>query len=484
MDSPVQEMRTTSSNRKSLYPKLVPVLFSGIFLILSPFLLTPSGMQEEGLITLAILFFAISLWFTAIIPAAIASLAIITLFPLFDVLSFEEATSGLGKEVIYLIIAVLIMGIAVEKSGLDKRLAYTMLLLAKGNTRLIIFYLLAVAFVLTFIIPNGFGRLTVLLPVATGLITVMRKESGENIGKGIMLAITYAPWVCVAMVMTASTGAIYAASLFDTVLGFNWSYLHWLIVMLPVSLLSLFCLWLIILWLYPPSSRESKEGAAFSLEEKKKLGPMSAAEKKVLLLYAILISLWMTKELHQFSIALSAVLVVIFLFIPGIQLITWKEAKREVDWGVPLIFATGFTLAYAFEKSGVVTWLAEQGNNILNDLPAFLLALSLMVIFVIIRLGFINFAAMVASLMPVALTFAKNTAYNPVWLGMICVVASSLSFLFPSQSIGNMTTFSLGYYTSQDMFKVGGLLTLSIIFITLLLAFIYWPLVDLPILAN
>lgn len=477
-----EEKRTITSDQTRLGRKLVAVLFFGLFLILSPFLPTPSGMHEEGLITLAILFFAISLWFTAIIPAAVASLAIIVLFPLFGVLTFEEATRGLGKEVIYLIIAVLIMGAAVEKSGLHKRLAYNILLLAKGNTRLIIFSLIAVAFVLTFFIPNGLGRLSVVLPIANGLISVMREESGENIEKALMLAISCAPWVCVAMVMTASSGALYAASLFETVLGFSWSYLHWMIVMLPGSILALCCLWLIIIWLYPPLSKSSIKGQAYSQAEKKKLGSISASEKKIILFYLILITLWLTKEVHHLSIAMSAVIVVIFLFAPGIQLIGWQEAKREVDWGVPLIFAAGFTLAYAFEQSGVVLWLAQQGTIFLNDLPISLLALSLMLIFGIIRLGFINFAAMIASLMPVALTFAKNTAYNPVWLGMICVVASGLCFLFPSQSIGNMTIFSLGYYTSQDMLKVGGLLTVSIIVITLLLAFLYWPLVGLPIL--
>lgn len=55
----------------------------------------------------------------------------------------------------------------------------------------------------------------------------------------------------------------------------------------------------------------------------------------------------------------------------------------------------------------------------------------MMILFVVIRLVYTNYAAMVASLMPIALTFAVSTPYNPVWLGMLCLVASSIAFMVP-----------------------------------------------------
>ncbi|WP_221567224.1 anion permease [Alkalihalobacillus sp. TS-13] len=103
-----------------------------------------------------------------------------------------------------------------------------------------------------------------------------------------------------------------------------------------------------------------------------------------------------------------------------------------------------------------------------------------MILFVLIRIVFTNFTAAAASLMPVALTVAIGSPFNPVWLGMICVVASSTSYLFPSQSAGNMTTYSLGYYSGRDMLILGLILTLVIIVFTLVAAFTYWPLLGIP----
>lgn len=180
-------------------------------------------------------------------------------------------------------------------------------------------------------------------------------------------------------------------------------------------------------------------------------------------------------------ISMSAVLVAILLFLPGVNIIGWKDAKKEIDWGIPLLFAAGFTLALALDRSGVVYAMQVLIDHYLNSLSGFILPLILMILFVLIRMFFTNFTAMVASLMPVALSFASASSFNPVWLGMICVVASSAAYLFPSQSAGNMTTFATGYYKSGDMLMLGTCITLLLMVTTLIFAYIYWPLVGIPI---
>lgn len=174
-------------------------------------------------------------------------------------------------------------------------------------------------------------------------------------------------------------------------------------------------------------------------------------------------------------------IILVCLFLPGINLLKWKESVQRVDWGVPLIFSAGFAIAKAFEKSGVVYLLSDTAVAHLTDLSIFTLSVILMLLFVFIRLCFTNFNAIVATLMPVVLTFAVSTPYNPLWLGMLCLVASSLAFLVPTQSIGSMITFGLGYYTNMDMLKAGGLLTMLIMIITLCCSFFYWPWLGLPI---
>jgi len=441
-------------------------------------------MVNPVILSLLILFIAIFLWFTKLIPPAITSFVVIFLFSVFGILTFEESASSLGEGNIWLIIAMLTMGITVEQTNLDKRLAFHILALAKGSVRLILLYLIVISFLLSFFIPNAVGRLTVLLPLGLGIINTIQnsnnsKDDIQNIAKSVILTITFAPYISTIGLMTASSGAIYAVGLFETMLNYTWSYLYWMAVMIPIVLVTLFIFWLILIWKFPIKITKVEESYYYFNEEKSKLGSLTIPEKKLILLYLLLILLWITKGLHHMSIPMSALFVVILLFIPGINLVKWSDVRNKIDWSIPLLFSAGFTLAKGLESGGVVAWLSSLATSKLNGLSALAMVITIIVVVIIIRIGFTNYTAMVASLMPVALTFAVGTPYNPVWLGMVFMVAGSVAFLFPQQSIGSMTTYALGYYTSKDMLVVGGLLTIVIAVITVLAAFFYWPLLGL-----
>ncbi|WP_085524378.1 SLC13 family permease [Tuberibacillus sp. Marseille-P3662] len=461
--------------------KVIFIYISFLFILLSLFVPPSPGMEQTGWRCLAIVFFAMTLWFTELLHAAITSLIVIGVFPLFKVLTFEEAASGLGNEIIWLIISMLIMGAAVKETHLDQRLALFMLSIANGKIKLILLNFIILAFLLTFIIPNAMGRLTVLLPIALSFIHAFENKLSGNFSKSMIFIVTFVPYICTISLITGSGGSIYAVSLFDSMLGFQWGYVHWLIVMMPITLTVLFLFWLLLLWLFPVKVIRLKHVDLYILEERNQLGPISASEKKLMGLYLLLLGLWVTKEWHHMSISLSAVLVVIFLFVPGFDILKWNKVRKEINWGVPLLFAAGFTIAHALDESGVVQWMTVLIKDYLQNFSGVTLPLIMMLLFVSIRLCFTNFTAMVASLMPVALTFAVGSSFNSVWLGMVCVVASSTSYLFPSQSAGNMTTFTTGYYTSRDMFVIGSFLTIIIILVTLVLAFIYWPMVGVNI---
>lgn len=456
------------------------VFLAALLLMASPFFPVPEGMGEKGWSAFFLLTLTIALWGTKWVPAPIVSMVVVALSALLGILTFEEAAVELGNETIWLIIAMLMMGTVLEKFQLDKRVAYHMLLWANGKVKWTLFNLFATGFILTFFIPNAVGRLTVLLPIAQGIIAAMGQQGGKNLSKSMILCITFVPYVATIATMTGASGSIYAVGLFQSMLGYSWSYLHWVIVMVPMTVVILLLLWGLLLWLYPANVTEVASSRDYVQEEVRKLGP-SKQEVKLICLYLLLILLWATKEIHGLSIALCAILVLISLFLPGIRLAEWKPMMKGMDWGIPFLFVAGFTLANTLEKGGFVQWVLTLGTQYLSPLSSVTLALAMLGVFVVIRLVFTNYTAMAATLMPVALTFAMGTSFNPMWLGMLCLVACSIGFLLPIQSIGNMMTFSMGYYTNRELFISGGLLTILVLVVTVLAAFFYWPMVGLPI---
>ncbi len=438
-------------------------------------------LDGQGFGALAVLALAIVLWLTKALPSAITSLLVMVLVPLFGILSFEQAAQSLGQEEIWLIISMLMMGSAVEKYGLDRRLAYNVLLLSRGNVRLVVGFFIAIAFVLTFFTPNALGRLTVLYPVSVGLIEAMKNSTGPNFGKLIMLAVTFAPYMSSISLITAAGGTIYSVGLFDSMLGYKWGYLEWMAVILPMTVVVLILFWLVLLWLFPPERAVLDEGVKYFRKEQAKLGPIRSEEKKLIIMYGLLAMLWVTSEFHGMSVAHSGLLVVTLLFLPGIGLLTWKEAVKKVDWGIPFLFAAGFALAGALQGSGVTAWGAVVMSRLTVNLSPEWHAIILFVLFVAVRLFFTNYTAMVASLLPVALTFAVASGANPLWLGMIAVVASSTGYFIPTQSAGSMMTFTTGLYTGREYFIVGTFITILFFIVTMAVAFFYWPVIGLSV---
>lgn len=192
-------------------------------------------------------------------------------------------------------------------------------------------------------------------------------------------------------------------------------------------------------------------------------------------------TLWVTKDIHHVPLALSGILVVAMLFMPGIELLYWNEVANKTDWGIILVFAAGFSIADAFVTSRVTDWLTLIAGDLVGSLSAFWLTVFLFISFVIIRVGFVNYTMMIAALMPVVFSLANATNLNTLWLSLIILIASSMCFMLPMQTINSMATFSLGYHTPMEHFKVGVFLTLITIVISITLAFYYWPLIGINI---
>lgn len=460
---------------------IVLVLFAAVFLAFSPFLTPLEGTNEFGWTSVALLVIAVTLWLTNVIPAPVTGLLVIALSSLFGVLTFEEAASGLGKEVTWLILAMLFIGAALENTGLDKRIAFRMLSWAGGKVRLIVLMLILFTLILTFFIPNAVGRVAVLLPISLGIVKALSGTCTENYAKIVFLTNTFVPIVTCSGLITGSSATIYAVGLFDDILAYQWDYLYWLAVMMPPVVITLLVFWLLIFNLFPLCTGDEPRDLDFIQSELKKMGSLSIPEKKLIFIYAFLVAFWATKQFTGISLTLPALLASILLFLPKVDLLDWQEAKKKVDWGIPLIFTAGFTIALMLKKNGIIGAMARLIDSSFGGISPYLTAFCMMILLIGVRLVFNNDSPMVASLLPVILTFARATPFNPLWLGMIAVISCNLGYFFPTQSVPSMMAFSAGYLGRKDFFVTGFALTVLMIIFTLLSAFFYWPLIGLKI---
>ena len=104
---------------------------------------------------------------------------------------FDVAFSGFANDSAWFALAAMVFGIMGTKSGLARRLAYRVMLRIGTTYARILLALILADFLLTFLLPNGLARVVILAPVALGFIEALGLAPGGNIGRGMLLILTY-----------------------------------------------------------------------------------------------------------------------------------------------------------------------------------------------------------------------------------------------------------------------------------------------------
>jgi solute carrier family 13 (sodium-dependent dicarboxylate transporter), member 2/3/5 len=429
---------------------------------------------------LTILIFALTGWSMKILPQPVTSLSIIVLMPLLGLATFSESLAGFSKPFVWLLISAFVFAAAMDQTGIGKRIAYTLLYYAKGQTNRIVPYLFMTLVTLGFFIPTSAGRSATIMPVAKGVIDVIKdKQQSIPFAKNIMLGVTFTSgFVCWGL-LTGSNSSIYAVSAVETLVGYKWSYAFWFLCCFPVMIVAVICLWLVLKKLFPIGMKDIAGGFEFIKAELSSLGKMKAAEWRILVIIVLTLIGWITEPIHGLSVSYLALIGSIVSCLPFIGVQTWKEVSPKISWDSIILFGAGVAIAEAMHRNQTAAWLALRITDIIPAISPFGAALFILLFVLILRLGFAEMLAITASLLPVTLSLAETWGINPVWLIQIMIIACSFGYFLPFQSTSNVITFSYGYFTEKDLLYTGAILAPIIIFVVIISALFYWPLVGL-----
>jgi sodium-dependent dicarboxylate transporter 2/3/5 len=394
---------------------------------------------------LIILCIAIYLWITEKIPPAVTGLLIIVLLPLFKVVTFSQAISGFVNGSVWLLIGVYILSAAMNEIGLDKRIAYSLVIRGRANAKNMVYMSVAAVVILTFILPSATGRTALLIPIFAGLIRTMSLEK-SNLAIVLMLSVTYSSHTIASSLITGSLSTVYTSSLLENTLSYSFSYLEWFFLMFPPALLTSFLLVPVLMKVFPIEEISLDEGMKTVEKELAKLGKISVKEIKLIVLFCVMLILWVTNSITHIPLGLSALAVSVLVFMPGMAMIEWPAAVKKIDWGSIIIFGSSIGLAVALQETGTVDWLVGQAFGITNKLPIEFMAAAIFVLFMIIRLGFGSVLGFVTIMIPVAVATATVNDINPIWLAMVALLGSNLSFFLPAQSPTNLPAYSTGFF--------------------------------------
>lgn len=454
------------------------VSFAICVLVPLAFWFAPLGLAPQTQHGLAIICFMVLAWMTQAMEFAIAGFIGCFLFWALGVVKFPVAFSGFANDTPWFLFAALLIGRMASKSGLARRLAYSVMLRVGATYPRILLGLIVTDFLLTFIVPSGLARVVILATIALALIEAFRAEKGSNVARGMFLIMTYTGNLFDKMIL-AGAGSITAAGAMTKFGGVDVLYGQWLLAFLPASIITVLAAWRITLWLYPPEQATLAGGTDFFRTELAKLGPWSRMEKKVALLIGVAILLWVTDFVHHFPPAMIALGIGLFALLPPVGILDETD-MRQVNY-MPVFF-----VAAAISMGNVLE--ATKGLEVLTQVVFTRIEPFLGNIFsttvIMYWAGFIyhfflaSEISMLGTSIPLVMEFAKQHGMNPLMLGLLWTFSAG-GKLFAYQSGVLVLGYSYGYFEARDLIRIGAWLTVVEFLILLLLVPFYWPLIGI-----
>lgn len=433
-------------------------------------------------------------WLTEAIPLSATALLPLALMPLLGARSIGDAAAPYANPVIFLFLGGFMLGLAMERWGLHKRIALVIIsAVGTGPKSIIAGFMIATALLSAFV--SNTATVIMLLPIATSVLSTLPVKDDAPAGARnrfatcLVLAIAYAASIGgVATLIGTPPNAVLAGFVQDRgeyEVGFGEWMLHatpLVLVLLPLAF---------VLLTGPLFRIRGAVGGSRSAirDELRALGPMKPGEWAVLIIFTMTASLWMFQDLimklpgmSRWGVSLSDAQIAMFaavaLFVTPVDrkwrtfAMDWDTATRA-PFGILLLFGGGLSLAAAVSASGLDTAIGQQFVA-LKGMPVWVivLALCLMVTFLT---ELTSNTAVTTALLPVLAAAGTALGIDDAYLLLPAAVSASCAFMLPVATPPNAVAFASGHVTIAQMARTG--ILLNVLFACVITA---WVMVVAP----
>lgn len=454
------------------------MLVAGAVLLIAPEILNePQGLSKDGWRALGLLLTMALWWLTGALPLAATALMPLAIAPLLGISPMGDVATSYSHPLIILFLGGFLLAKAIERWGLHRRLAITLLRYAGQSRTRVLAALMATTAFLSLWISNTASAMVV-APVA-GAIAASQLEH-PKFGTALMLGVAFSATIGgMGSLIGTPPNAVFAAHMSATY-GLEIGFAQWAMVGLPTSVILLAITWIVLARLSPGVPPEALE-TSFGQD----IGAMTAAERRVAVIAVLTALAWILRPLLDVlfpAVALTdagiAMVAAVSLFlIPAgntEKLLDWETAQT-LRWDVLILIGGGLALAGIVERTGLATWIGAQ-THALQYLPT--LVLILIVAAVIVYVGELaSNTAMAAIFLPIASASAVALDADPVTFMLPVALAASVGFMLPVATPPNAIVFSYSFVTRTDMLRAGALLDLVGILVAVAMGVLLGPIV-------
>lgn len=444
-------------NKKLTQLLLALLLFVSIGWIMP----TPAGLPEAGKMALAVSVFAITVWITGCIEGALSGLIIVFMLTITGAAKLSEAFSGFSSTSLWLIVIGFLMAGVMEHSGLSKRIALHLVALSKGVSSRIYWSIAASIAVLTFFVPSITARTLLMLPIILGIAESFKAKEGQsNIVKALLLIVAMSGTMMSIGVLTSHVANPITVGLIQNATGTLVTWAEWFRVGGPPAFILGFLSVFIIKIMYPPEIENIGANGSYVQKELDALGTINKREIYTLCVFILTLLLWATDTYTKIPVITVGLLSVIFLLLPGIGVMDWKDAQTKIPWSVYVLYGGGLSLGTVLASSGAAKWLANTMLYPLIPLSHTMQIIALIWIVTFLQILFTGGGPKTTALTPIVIAFAGTVGADPLIMALVLGMNMQHQYLLPVSNMPNAVIVGTPYISDHEVMKAGAVMSI------------------------
>lgn len=455
-------------------------------------LLPISGLTPAGHALLAILGLVVVLWLTEALPMAATALLGPTLGVVFGVAPAKDMYKPFADPIIFLFIGSFMLVEAMMKHGLNRRLAFLILgARAVGESPLRLYFAFGVIVTFLSMWVSNAATTAMMLPIGLAIATEIARRESLRLGREIhFTALPFATGLMLLTAFGASIGGLatpigtppnlIGIGMIERTLGIRVGFFDWMKLGLPIAVVLGSFLVLSFYRRCPVDPASLRGGSVWLMSEQAKLGPWTAPQRNVLIVFGLAVCLWilpgvislvsgprsetvlwLNARLPESVIAMLAACALFAWPVnwrTGEFTLGWKEAVR-IDWGTIFLFAGGMALGEQMFTTGVAHWI---GTGLVGIFPArtvFEFTVLFTAVAILVSEATSNTAS-ATMVVPVAIAIAQAAGVDPLKPALAACLGASMGFLLPVSTGPNAIVYGSGCVPLRQMVRHGAILDL------------------------
>lgn len=480
MDLPSDEPSRFDYWRSRIGFVLGPLVFFVLLMIPMP------GLSHQAHMLAAIMGLTVVYWTTECIPMAATALLGPALCVVMGVAKDEAVFASFGHKIVLLFIGSFLLAEAMQKHGLDRRIAYRVLCfpgVAKTPGRIVAAFGILTACLSMWM--SNTAITAVMIPIGLGVLASNPKlGQRKDVACSLILMIAFAASIGGLATPVGTPTNLVAVGQLERTLGVQISFFDWMRLALPLTAALMVGLFLVV----RPKGVKPEEFASVADEVHRgraALGPMTIGQRNALFAFVLAVGCWMYPGVVEMIAGRGAdgklpwgadilaahlpeetvgLVVGLLLFLLPTDIKKWEftldwRDGQKIDWGTVLLFGGGLALGKQIFDTGLAKAIGAGVVSMLGT-PSFMILLVTGILLSVLLSEATSNTASANVMVPMMIAVAQSSQVAPIPIALGACLACSFGFMLPISTPPNALAYGTGLVPLPKMIRSGILLDL------------------------